>query len=146
MPSDGHDPQATTPMQQSAATAEPPVGPIHDEFAPPDTARAREAAAMTSDAAGGGETRAARFRRHAHQGRLQAYAFAVIALVAILIALAAANTAHVRVDWLVGSSRVSLVWLVLAAAIIGWVLGVLASARFQWLTRPPGTQPPRTQQ
>jgi uncharacterized integral membrane protein len=70
------------------------------------------------------------------QGRLQGYAIAIIALVAVLIALAATNTARVHVDWLVGSSRVSLVWLVLAAAIIGWILGVLASARFQWLTRP----------
>jgi uncharacterized integral membrane protein len=140
MRSDRHDPQATTPMRRSAAIAEPSVDPIHDELAPPDTARAREAAAAPSAAAGGGETRAERFRRNARQGRLQVYALAVVALVAILIALAATNTARVRVDWLVGSSRVSLVWLVLAAAIIGWVLGVLASARFQWLTRAPRAQ------
>ncbi len=139
MRSDRHDPQATTPMTQSAAIAEPRVGAIDDELPPPDTTRAHEAAA-TSAPAGGGETRAARFRRNARQGRLQVYALAVVALVAILIALAATNTARVRVDWLVGSSRVSLVWLVLAAAIIGWVLGVLASARFQWLTRAPRTE------
>jgi len=81
------------------------------------------------------ETRGERLRRGAHQGRLQGYAIAIIALIAALVALAAANTARVRVDWLVGSARVSLVWLVLAAAIIGWILGVLASLRFQWVTR-----------
>jgi uncharacterized integral membrane protein len=59
----------------------------------------------------------------------------------VLIAVAATNTARVHVDWLVGSSRVSLVWLVLATAIIGWILGVLTSVRFQWLTRAP--RPPR---
>ncbi len=114
-------------------------GSVNDEFPPPDTARAREAAAATA-AANTSETRAGRLRRNAHQGRLQGYAIGVVALVAILIALAATNTARVHVDWLVGSSRVSLVWLVLAAAIIGWVLGVLASARFQWLTRAPRPQ------
>jgi uncharacterized integral membrane protein len=88
------------------------------------------------------ETRGERLRRGAHQGRLQGYAVAIIALIAVLVALAATNTARVHVDWLVGSSRVSLVWLVLAAAILGWILGVLASVRFQWLTRarPHGVQ------
>ena len=81
------------------------------------------------------ETRGERLRRGAHQGRLQGYAIAIIALIAALVALAAANTARVHVDWLVGSAQVSLVWLVLAAAIIGWILGVLASVRFQWVTR-----------
>jgi uncharacterized integral membrane protein len=139
MDADKHDPQAT-PMQRSpasAAIAKSIVRPIRDDFPPPDTDRAREAAARAITPADGAETRAGRFRRNARQGRLTGYAFAVLAFVAILIALAAANTARVRVDWLVGSSRVSLVWLVLVAAILGWILGVLASARFQWLTRAP---------
>ena len=60
-----------------------------------------------------------------------------MALVAVLIALAASNTAQVKVNWLIATSRVSLVWLVLATAIIGWLLGLLASARFNWRTRAP---------
>jgi uncharacterized integral membrane protein len=56
-------------------------------------------------------------------------------LVAVLVSLAASNTADVKVNWLIGSSRVSLVWLVLLTAVIAWVLGLLASVRFQWLTR-----------
>ena len=142
MRSDKHDPQATTTVQPSpasAALAKSIVRPDREEFPPPDTARAREAAAGAITAAGG-ETRAGRFRRNARQGRLHGYALAVLALVAILIALAAANTARVRVDWLIGSSRISLVWLLLVAAIMGWILGVLVSARFQWLTRAPRPQ------
>lgn len=111
------------------------------EFPAPDTERAREAAEAARAQADGVETDGQRRSRIAHQGRLQGYAVAIIALVAVLIALAATNTARVHVDWLVGSSQVSLVWLVLAAAIIGWILGVLASVRFQWLTRP--TRPRR---
>lgn len=102
------------------------------DTAPPDTARAP---ATDGPPARVAEARSARRRRNAHQGRLHGYALAAVVMVALLIALAATNTARVRVDWLVGSSRVSLVWLVLATAIIGWSLGVLVSARFQWLTR-----------
>jgi uncharacterized integral membrane protein len=102
----------------------------------PNTARAREAAA----AANGTETRAARSHRKALRGRLHGYAIATVALIAVLIALAASNTAHVKVNWLIGSSHVSITWLVLATAIIAWLLGLLASARFNWLTRAPQRQ------
>ena len=105
---------------------EPPV-------AAPNTARAREAAAP----ANGTETRAERFRRKALRGRLHGYAIAAVALVAVLIVLAASNTAPVKVDWLIGSSHISLVWLVLVTAIVGWLLGLMASARFNWRTRAP---------
>jgi len=109
-----------------SASQEPPA-------AAPNTARAREAAA----AANGTETRGEHFRRKALRGRLHGYAIGAVALVAVLIALAASNTAQVKVNWLIGSSRVSLVWLVLAAAILGWALGLIASARFHWRTRAP---------
>jgi uncharacterized integral membrane protein len=95
------------------------------------------AGAIPTAAANGGETRAERSSRKALRGRLYGYAIGVVALVAVLIALAASNTAHVKVNWLISSSRVSLVWLVLLAAILGWVLGLMASARFHWLTRSP---------
>jgi uncharacterized integral membrane protein len=86
-------------------------------------------------AASRAETRAERFRRNARQGGLHVYAVGVVVLLAVLIALAASNTADVKVNWLIGSSHVSLVWLVLLTAVIAWVLGLLASVRFQWLTR-----------
>lgn len=105
--------------------------PAIDQAPVPDTARAREAPAT----ANGAETRAERFRRNALQGRLHTQAVAVVVLVAVLVSLAASNTADVKVNWLIGSSRVSLVWLVLLTAVIAWVLGLLASVRFQWLTR-----------
>ena len=125
----------------SPATDETPESSNELQRVVPDTDRARSAAAEASDQASGVETQADRRRRRVHQVRLQAYAIATVALVAVLIAVAATNTARVHVDWLLGSSRVSLVWLVLATAIIGWILGVLTSVRFQWLTRAP--RPPR---
>lgn len=97
-----------------------------------DTARRATAAVVP-----GTETPTEHFRRIALRARLHAYAIAAVALVAALIALAASNTAQVKVNWLIGTSRISLVWLVLLAAIVGWLLGLIASARFTWRTRPP---------
>ena len=99
----------------------------------PNTARAREAAA----AANGNETRAEYVHRQGLRGLLHGYAIATVALIAVLIALAASNTARVKVNWLVGSSHVSLVWLVLVTAIVAWLLGLLVSARLNWRTRGP---------
>jgi uncharacterized integral membrane protein len=83
------------------------------------------------------ESGGARFRRKAHRSRLHGYALVAVALVAFLVALGASNTAKVKVDWVFGSSRVALVWLVLFAAILGWLLGILISAAFRWRTRAP---------
>ena len=99
----------------------------------PDVAATRP----TTQSAAGGETRTGRFRRKAHRTRLHGYAIVAVALVAFLIALAATNTAHVKVNWVFGGSHVSLVWLVLFAAILGWLLGLATSATFHWRTRAP---------
>jgi uncharacterized integral membrane protein len=97
----------------------------------PDIAPAQPSAATDR------ETRRERSRRKAHRSRLHGYAILAVALVAFLIALAASNTAHVKVNWVFGSSHVSLVWLVLFAAILGWLLGLFATAAFHWRTRAP---------
>jgi uncharacterized integral membrane protein len=99
----------------------------------PDLAPSQASAATAIDR----ETRRDRSRRKAHRTRLHAYAIATVALVAFLVALAASNTAHVKVNWLFGTSHVSLVWLVLFAAILGWLLGLAATAAFHWRTRAP---------
>ena len=83
------------------------------------------------------ESRGARFARNAHRTRLHLYAFGAVAVLVYVVALAASNTRHVKVAWVFGSSSVSLVWLVLFAAILGWLLGILITALFRWRTRPP---------
>jgi uncharacterized integral membrane protein len=125
----------------------PALGVIPDTITGPATngapvARAPDSAPVqpTTKSATGGETRVERFRRKAHRTRLHSYAIVAVALVAFLIALAASNTAHVKVNWVFGSSHVSLVWLVLCAAILGWLLGLVATAAFHWRTRAPRSQ------
>ena len=84
-----------------------------------------------------GETRSARFARKAHRTRLYLYALAAVALLVALVALVIANTGHVEVSWVVGSSSVSLVWLVVISAVLGLLLGMVLATLFHWRTRTP---------
>jgi uncharacterized integral membrane protein len=81
------------------------------------------------------ETRAAQAARKAHRRGLYVLAFVALAVLVFLVALVAKNTARVSVSWVFGTSRVSLVWLVLFSAILGWLLGLLMSILFRWRTR-----------
>jgi uncharacterized integral membrane protein len=128
----------STPARSPApgVIPDPLTGPVSNgspAVTDPDLTPEQASAATTNTS----ETRSEHFRRKAHRSRLHTYAIATVALVAFLIALAASNTAHVKVSWVFGNSHVSLVWLVLLAAILGWLLGLLTSARFHWRTRAP---------
>jgi uncharacterized integral membrane protein len=127
-----------TPVRSPApgVIPEPITGPVSDG-APAARDADLSRVQSTAPTARGGETRGGRFRRIARRTRLHGFAIATVALLAYLVGLAASNTAHVKVSWVFGSSHVSLVWLVLFAAILGWLLGLAVSARFQWLTRAP---------
>jgi uncharacterized integral membrane protein len=81
------------------------------------------------------ESRAVRLRRHARQARLYTGAVAFVGLLAVLVVLVSANTATVKLDWAVGSTHASLVWIVLAAAVIGWLLGIVTAVVFHHRTR-----------
>lgn len=129
-------PATPAPSPAPGAITDPITGP-GSNGSPAATDLDRTPEQTSAATANAGETRGEHFRRKAHRSRLHAYAIAGVALVAFLIALAASNTAHVKVNWVFGSSHVSLVWLVLFAAILGWLLGLLASARFHWRTRAP---------
>jgi uncharacterized integral membrane protein len=81
------------------------------------------------------EPRGERVRRHGHRAGLYAWAIAGVALLVVLIALAMANTDQVELSWVVGSGQASLVWIVLASAVLGWLLGMLTSVVFRLRTR-----------
>jgi uncharacterized integral membrane protein len=81
------------------------------------------------------ESRGGQLRRHAHRTWLYTWAGALVVLLVILIALVIANTQSVEVSWVVGSTRQSLVWIILATAILGWLLGIVTSVIFRFRTR-----------
>ena len=78
-----------------------------------------------------------RASRYARRTRLYTWTTVlIVALVAIVI-LVAENTRRVKVGWIFGHSRISLVFLILFAAIWGWLLGLATSILFRRFTRPP---------
>jgi uncharacterized integral membrane protein len=81
------------------------------------------------------ESRGTRLRRHGHRTGLYASALALVALLLIVIALAVANSRQVKISWLLGTSHASLVWLILGAAVLGWLLGITTSIVFSLRTR-----------
>ncbi|MGC8480413.1 MAG: lipopolysaccharide assembly protein LapA domain-containing protein [Acidimicrobiales bacterium] len=111
-----------------------PVQP-ENHVAPNGTTEAATAAPQSM-----AETRSAKFTRLFHRFRLHSYAVLAIVVLGSVVALAVANTARVRVDWILGRSRISLVWLVLCSAVLGWILGLLVTAAFRWRNRAPRRQ------
>ena len=81
------------------------------------------------------EPRRQRLRRHGHRSGLYALAFSLVALLVVLIALVVANTRQVELSWVAGSGHASLVWIVLASAVLGWLLGIVTSVVFRLRTR-----------
>jgi uncharacterized integral membrane protein len=84
------------------------------------------------------ESTGARLRRRSHRAGLHLAALTTVVLIVVLVALTVANTRQVKLDWLLGSGTASLVWIVIASAILGGAIGVVASGVFRWRTRPPG--------
>ena len=113
------------------ATPLPDPTPTGDETAAP----VEPSAAPQPPATEPVETRGERLRRHGHQAGLYAWALVSLALLVVVIALAVANTRQVKLSWAVGSTRASLVWIVLAAAVLGWLLGIATSVVFRLRTR-----------
>jgi uncharacterized integral membrane protein len=74
-------------------------------------------------------------RRQAHSARLYTSAFLLVAMLVVLIALVIANTRRVEISWVIGTSEASLVWIIVAAAILGWLLGIATGVVFRLRTR-----------
>jgi len=81
------------------------------------------------------EPRGERVRRRTRRAGLYTWAFLLVALLVVLVALIIANTREVEVSWVFGSTSQSLVWIILAAAIVGWLTGIVTSVLFRRRTR-----------
>jgi len=83
------------------------------------------------------ESRRERLARHALRVRLYTGAVAFVALISVLIVLISVNTRTVKLSWAFGSTTASLVWIILATAVIGWLLGIATAVVFRLRTRRP---------
>jgi uncharacterized integral membrane protein len=82
------------------------------------------------------EPRSVRLRRHGHRAVLYTWAFAAVGLVIVIVALTVANAHKVELSWVFGSGHASVVWIVLASVVLGWLLGIVTAILFRLRTRP----------
>jgi uncharacterized integral membrane protein len=73
--------------------------------------------------------------RHIHRLRLYLTAGAFVGLLVILVVLISVNTRAVKLSWAFGSTRASLVWIILVTAVLGWLLGITTAIAFRRRTR-----------
>ncbi len=83
------------------------------------------------------ESHRERTLRLGRRARLYALAILVVGLVAVLAVLISRNNRSAKLDWVFGSTHASLVWIILAAAVLGWLLGIATGAVFHRRTRTP---------
>ena len=83
------------------------------------------------------ESRKQRGARYAKRTYLYGWAAVLITALVLLVALVAENTRRVKVGWVFGYSHVSLVFLVLFATVLGWLLGIATSILLRRRTRAP---------
>jgi len=77
------------------------------------------------------ESRRDRAGRAARHSGVWVSVAAVVVLLILIVALIVENTRSVKVGWIVGHSHVSLVYLVLFAVVLGWLLGIATSIAFR---------------
>jgi uncharacterized integral membrane protein len=71
-----------------------------------------------------GQSRTSRARHIARRTFVHGSTIAVVIVVVLLVILIVENTRSVKVGWIFGYSHVSLVFLVLFSAVLGWLLGI----------------------
>jgi uncharacterized integral membrane protein len=78
-----------------------------------------------------------RVGRYARRTWLYAWTAVLVAVLVLLVVLIAENTRSVKVGWVFGYSHISLVFLVVFATLLGWLLGIATSILFRRRTRRP---------
>ena len=83
------------------------------------------------------ESRFRRSLRYGHRTALYAALAAIIVTGVYLILLISSNTDKVELDYVFGSARTRLIWLIVVSAIAGWILGLATNYLVRRRTRRP---------
>ncbi len=83
------------------------------------------------------ESRFRRGLRYGHRTALYAALAAMVIAAVYLILLISRNTDTVKLDYVFGSARTRLIWLIVVSAITGWVLGIATNFLVRRRTRRP---------
>jgi uncharacterized integral membrane protein len=84
------------------------------------------------------ESRFERSLRYGHRTGLWVALVIAIAAIVFLILLISRNTRQVKLDYVAGDTQARLIWLIIVAAIVGWVLGIVTSFLVRHRTRRQG--------
>lgn len=82
-----------------------------------------------------GEGRLDKVNRQAQRARLYFFTFLAVAMLVILIALILDNNRSVPISWVFGKTTSSLIWVIVATALVGWLLGIATSFLLRRRTR-----------
>jgi uncharacterized integral membrane protein len=104
------------------------LGKSNDPFARPESGQTPSVTEVA-------ESRKSRAGRHGRRTGLYLAAALLTTALVLLVILIVQNTGSVRVGWIFGHSRVSLVFLILFASILGWIAGIATSIVFRRRTR-----------
>jgi uncharacterized integral membrane protein len=115
-------------LREEEAIAAAPIEASVAEGSPPETFAARSVASSRPP-------RGVGLARRTRAARLYASAGAFVTLLAVLVILASENTHTAKLNWVVGSTRATLSWIILAAAIFGWLLGIATAVVVHRRTR-----------
>jgi uncharacterized integral membrane protein len=102
---------------------------------PPDAEQQGTVPAIEPEPGTIAETHADEVALRRRRARLYAWAFLLAAFFVVLVALIVANTRRVKISWVVGSTRTSLIWIIIVAALLGWFSGLVTSLLFHRRTR-----------
>ena len=83
------------------------------------------------------ESRFRRGVRYGHRTALYAALVAMIITIVYLVLLISRNTDRVKLDYVFGSAKTRLIWLIVVSAITGWVLGIATNVLVRRRTRRP---------
>jgi uncharacterized integral membrane protein len=86
----------------------------------------KEPNGLESDDAGtpAPSTRGARVRHRAHRFKLYSWTTFLVVAIVVIVALVVDNTRKVEIGWVFGTGHASLVWVILIAALVGWLAGL----------------------
>jgi uncharacterized integral membrane protein len=81
------------------------------------------------------ESRGQKLSRHGHRAFLYVWTFAIVAALVIIVGLIVDNTHEVRVGYVFGDARTSLIWVIVVAGLAGWLAGLATAVLFRFRTR-----------
>ncbi len=122
-----------TPRDQEPAREEPDAAETATESSEPGESGPPGTAAAAPTAAG--EPWLERLARYVRRVRLYSSVGFFIALLVVLVVLASENTEAAKLNWVFGSTHASLAWIIVAAAVFGWLLGITTAIVIRRRTR-----------